>query len=63
MCSADVAQLRERSVTGNEWTSIVIGCKGWPERPFERYPGPWTQKDGLRDTANPVLWVGNTYDP
>jgi hypothetical protein len=35
----------------------------WTDRPFERYSGPWTVKDGLRKTRNKILWVGNTLDP
>lgn len=40
-----------------------IFASQWKDRPFERYVGPWTLKDGLRQTKNKVLWVGNTYDP
>lgn len=33
-------------------------CATWPSRAADRYTGPWN-----RPTANPILVIGNTYDP
>jgi TAP-like protein len=33
-------------------------CASWPARAADRYSGPW-----IRRTANPVLVIGDTYDP
>jgi hypothetical protein len=30
----------------------MLPCKTWTDRPFERYAGPWTKKDGLKTTKN-----------
>jgi len=38
------------------WTSSI--CAPWPGVDADRYTGPFT-----RQTANPVLVVGNTFDP
>ena len=38
------------------WTSV--GCASWSASAADRYAGPWNRR-----TANPVLVVGNTYDP
>jgi pimeloyl-ACP methyl ester carboxylesterase len=38
------------------WTSA--GCASWSASAADRYAGPWNRR-----TANPVLVVGNTYDP
>ncbi|WOO81970.1 Putative hydrolase [Vanrija pseudolonga] len=45
------------------WMLIMTPCTKWADRPYERYPGPWTRKEGLRKPKNPILWIGNTYDP
>ena len=56
-------KLQERSaVGGNLWMHLILICRGWKDRPYERYEGPWTVADGLRKTKNKVLWIGNTYD-
>lgn len=33
-------------------------CATWPAKSADRYTGPWN-----RPTANPILVIGNTYDP
>ncbi len=44
---------------GRAWTWLSVACASWPARAVEdRYAGPWDAR-----TANPVLLVGNTYDP
>ncbi len=43
---------------GRGWTWFSIPCATWPVRDRDRYTGPWTAT-----TANPVLLVGNRYDP
>jgi pimeloyl-ACP methyl ester carboxylesterase len=43
---------------GRWWTWDHEPCATWPARAANRYAGPWN-----RPTANPILVVGNTYDP
>ncbi|MFJ3922433.1 alpha/beta hydrolase [Streptomyces sp. NPDC090022] len=43
--------------TGRHWVWATAGCAFWPYAE-DRYRGPWN-----KPTANPVLVVGNTYDP
>lgn len=44
---------------GRAWTWQSIACASWPARSVEdRYAGPWDAR-----TANPVLVVGNRWDP
>jgi pimeloyl-ACP methyl ester carboxylesterase len=44
---------------GRYWTWQSIACASWPARSVEdRYAGPWNAR-----TANPVLVVGNRWDP
>jgi pimeloyl-ACP methyl ester carboxylesterase len=43
---------------GRYWTWLSSICQPWPGRDRDRYTGPWT-----RPTANPVLVVGNRFDP
>lgn len=43
---------------GRIWTWRPSVCAKWPFRDRDRYTGPFTA-----DTANPVLVVGNTFDP
>jgi pimeloyl-ACP methyl ester carboxylesterase len=43
---------------GRWWTWDYEPCATWPARATNRYSGPWN-----RPTANPILVVGNTYDP
>ncbi len=49
----------ERSPTfGRFWTWASAPCAGWPGRDRDRYIGPWGAA-----TAQPVLVVGNRWDP
>ncbi|KAG8877859.1 hypothetical protein FRB97_002969 [Tulasnella sp. 331] len=34
-------------------------CSGWPYRAVQRYSGPWDAKT----IANPIVVIGNTFDP
>ena len=43
---------------GRPWTWISSICADWPFADSDRYTGPWDQA-----TANPVLVVGNQFDP
>jgi pimeloyl-ACP methyl ester carboxylesterase len=43
---------------GRSWTWITSMCASWPGQADDRYTGPWTAR-----TANPVLVVGNYFDP
>ncbi|HEY3034429.1 MAG TPA: alpha/beta hydrolase, partial [Streptosporangiaceae bacterium] len=43
---------------GPWWLWMAVGCASWPASAADRYAGPWNRR-----TANPVLVIGNTYDP
>lgn len=43
---------------GDIWTYASAPCATWPTRAPDRYTGPWTAR-----TAQPVLVIGNRYDP
>jgi pimeloyl-ACP methyl ester carboxylesterase len=43
---------------GRAWTWVSSICAVWPGVGADRYTGPWNA-----DTANPVLVVGNFFDP
>jgi len=43
---------------GRIWTWASSPCASWPFRDRDRYTGPFTA-----ETANPVLVIGNFYDP
>jgi pimeloyl-ACP methyl ester carboxylesterase len=43
---------------GSPWTWVTSPCATWPGRAEDRYTGPWTAR-----TANPVLIVGERFDP
>ncbi|MGI9597963.1 MAG: alpha/beta hydrolase [Acidimicrobiales bacterium] len=43
---------------GRLWTWASSPCAQWPFRDRDRYEGPFTA-----ETANPVLVIGNLYDP
>jgi pimeloyl-ACP methyl ester carboxylesterase len=43
---------------GRYWTWAMEPCATWPATAASPYDGPWN-----RDTANPVLVIGNTHDP
>jgi pimeloyl-ACP methyl ester carboxylesterase len=50
---------RQRSgVAGPFWTWDYEPCSTWPAQSAHRYSGPWNRR-----TANPVLVIGNTFDP
>ena len=56
--SAARASDRRFPYFGRPWTWISSVCEPWPGRDEDRYAGPWN-----RTTANPVLVVGNLFDP
>jgi pimeloyl-ACP methyl ester carboxylesterase len=43
---------------GRIWTWVSSICAAWPSADADRYQGPFT-----RITANPVLVIGNLFDP
>ena len=43
---------------GPWWLWINVGCASWSASAADRYAGPWNRR-----TANPVLVIGDTYDP
>jgi pimeloyl-ACP methyl ester carboxylesterase len=43
---------------GRPWTWLSSICQPWPGRDADRYAGPWNHR-----TSEPVLVVGNRYDP
>jgi pimeloyl-ACP methyl ester carboxylesterase len=43
---------------GRLWTWASSICAAWPNSDADRYMGPWTHT-----TANPVLVIGNLFDP
>lgn len=43
---------------GRLWTWLSSICQPWPGKDADRYTGPWTER-----TSNPVLVVGNRFDP
>lgn len=43
---------------GAAWTFVSMPCANWAARDPGRYTGPWD-----RPTSNPVLLVGNFFDP
>ncbi len=56
--AADAAE-RHHGYFGRLWTWAWAACRTWPEKAAEdSYTGPWTRR-----TANPVLVVGNYFDP
>jgi pimeloyl-ACP methyl ester carboxylesterase len=55
--AADTAD-RTAPYFGRYWTWFSSICQPWPGRDHDRYTGPWTAQ-----TANPVLLVGNRFDP
>jgi pimeloyl-ACP methyl ester carboxylesterase len=52
------AQDRQFPYFGRIWTWITSVCEPWPGWDDDHYDGPWN-----RTTANPVLVVGNLFDP
>jgi len=43
---------------GRLWTWVSSICAAWPTSDADRYTGPWNHR-----TANPVLVIGNQFDP
>jgi pimeloyl-ACP methyl ester carboxylesterase len=43
---------------GPSWLWNDEPCASWPAAAADRYAGPWNQH-----TANPILVIGNTFDP
>ena len=56
--AVDAFAHRRSGVVGPYWTWDYEPCSTWPVRSASRYAGPWN-----RPTANPVLVIGNTFDP
>jgi pimeloyl-ACP methyl ester carboxylesterase len=54
----DAFARRRSGVVGPFWAWDYEPCSTWPVRSAHRYPGPWDRR-----TANPVLIIGNTFDP
>jgi TAP-like protein len=52
------AQDRQFPYFGRPWTWFTSMCEPWPGWDDDHYDGPWN-----RTTANPVLVVGNRFDP
>jgi pimeloyl-ACP methyl ester carboxylesterase len=56
-----VGRLRDATVApyaGSRWANLALTCATWHGRATERYAGPWSAR-----TRNPVLVIGNRYDP
>lgn len=53
-----VANLERQSIIGDIWISHALKCSGWSIKATEIFEGPFAG-----DTATPILFVGNTYDP
>jgi pimeloyl-ACP methyl ester carboxylesterase len=54
----DAFAQQRSGVVGPYWTWDYEPCSTWPVRSADRYAGPWNHR-----TANPVLVIGNTFDP
>jgi len=46
------------AISARSWLWNDEPCASWPAAAADRYAGPWN-----RPTANPILVVGNTFDP
>lgn len=55
---AGIQAEREYGYFGRLWTWVSSPCVTWPFKDNDRYTGPFTA-----ETANPVLVIGNFYDP
>ncbi|KAI1428171.1 TAP-like protein-domain-containing protein [Xylaria sp. FL1777] len=53
-----IEHLKEVSIIGEIVVKSMLGCLGWSIEATEVYSGPFGG-----DTATPILFVGNTYDP
>lgn len=56
--SAAKAAAEQSAIFGPVWTWIGAICTSWTATDEDRYTGPWNAA-----TANPVLVVGNRFDP
>jgi pimeloyl-ACP methyl ester carboxylesterase len=54
----DAFALERSGVVGPFWAWDYEPCSTWPVRSANPYTGPWNRR-----TANPVLVIGNTFDP
>jgi pimeloyl-ACP methyl ester carboxylesterase len=54
----DAISYARAGAIGPSWSWGDEPCASWPARAAARYVGPWN-----RPTANPVLVIGNTFDP
>ena len=54
----DAFAQQRSGVVGPFWAWDYEPCSTWPVRSAHRYRGPWDRR-----TANPVLVIGNTFDP
>ena len=54
----DAFAQQRSGVVGPFWAWDYEPCSTWPVRSAHRYRGPWDHR-----TANPVLVIGNTFDP
>ena len=54
----DVFANQRSGTAGRYWSWGSEPCASWPASAADRYAGPWNRR-----TANPVLVIGNTYDP
>lgn len=53
-----LAVLEGQSILGDVWIKTLLGCSGWSIKATEIFTGPFGG-----NTATPILFVGNTYDP
>ncbi|KAJ8129783.1 hypothetical protein O1611_g3847 [Lasiodiplodia mahajangana] len=53
-----IEHLREVSIVGEIVAKSMLGCLGWSIEATDVFSGPFGG-----DTATPILFVGNTYDP
>ncbi|EMR71946.1 putative alpha beta hydrolase fold family protein [Eutypa lata UCREL1] len=51
-------ELESQSILGEIWSRTMLGCLGWSIKATEIFSGPFGG-----DTATPILFVSNTYDP
>ncbi|TVY25840.1 Tripeptidyl aminopeptidase [Lachnellula hyalina] len=51
-------QLEDQSIIGEVWSKPLLECLGWSIKAKEIFSGPFGG-----DTATPILFVSNTYDP
>ncbi|MFL6270930.1 MAG: alpha/beta hydrolase [Actinomycetes bacterium] len=52
------AQDRQYPYFGRPWTWFTSACEPWPGWDEDHFDGPWNHS-----TANPVLVIGNRFDP